>query len=346
MQNKPTQTLNNIQMLRAIAALLVVFHHALPHYAAMGGKIAFIGSVSEWGFLGVDIFFVISGFIMAYTTFNKERTFDNAKTFFKHRLFRIYLGYWPFFLIMLVILFVTNPQKISDLDVVGSFFLINTDMFQLVLPVSWSLSYELYFYFLFLFTFIFSIKQLYVLMPAFIALILFLVLYSFFNPEFPEHFFYSSFLLEFFAGVLLYMYKDHLMRSWMLPVSLLIVVIAYSYGITYETKNGLFRVLTFGTGALFIVLSALILEQKNFYRAGKQFEALGNASYTLYLSHLIIIQLFYLFGLRGFFSSEGVVLPLVGLFVMIALSVIFSLLYYQKIEKPVYQKAIRYKRAL
>ena len=337
-----TLLLNNIQMLRALAALLVVFHHALPHYAVMGGEIAFIGAISKWGFLGVDIFFVISGFIMAYTTFNKERTLDNAKTFFKHRLFRIYLGYWPFFFIMLALLFVTNPQKISDLDVAGSFFLINADMFQLVLPISWSLSYELYFYFLFLFTFIFSIKQLFVLIPVFIGFILFFVLYSFFNPEFPEHFFYSSFLLEFFAGVLLYMYKDHLMRSWMLPVSLLIVVMAYSYGITYETRNGLFRVLTFGTGALFIVLGALILEQKNFYRARKQFEALGNASYTLYLSHLIIIQLFYLFGLRGFFTSDGTLLPLVGLFVMVALSVIFSLLYYQKIEKPVYQKAIRF----
>jgi len=344
MQNKPVQTLNNIQMLRAVAALLVVFHHALPHYAAMGGKIALISSLSEWGFVGVDIFFVISGFIMAYTTFNKERTFDNAKTFFKHRLFRIYLGYWPFFFVMLLILFVTNPQKISDLDVVGSFFLINVDMFQLVLPVSWSLSYELYFYFLFLFTFIFSIKQLYVLIPAFIGLILLLVLYSFFNSEFQQHFFYSHFLLEFFAGVLLYMYKDHLIRSWMLPISLLIVVVAYSYGITYETKNGLFRVLTFGTGALFIVLGALILEQKNSYRAGKQFEALGNASYTLYLSHLIIIQLFYLVGLRGFFSSEGVALPLIGLLIMISLTVIFSLIYYQKIEKPMYQKAIAYGR--
>ena len=187
MQNKSTQTLNNIQMLRAIAALLVVFHHALPHYTVMGGSLTFVQTVSEWGFLGVDIFFVISGFIMAYTTFNKERTFDNAKTFFKHRLFRIYLGYWPFFFVMLALLFVTNPQKISDLDVIGSFFLINADMFQLVLPISWSLSYELYFYLLFLFTFIFSIRQLYVLIPVLIGLILFLVLYSFFNPEFPEH---------------------------------------------------------------------------------------------------------------------------------------------------------------
>ncbi len=338
--------LNNIQMLRAIAALLVVLHHALPHYAAMGGEIMLIGAISEWGFLGVDIFFVISGFIMAYTTFNKERTLSNAKTFFKHRLFRIYLGYWPFFFIMLIALFVTNPQKLSSLDITGSFLLINADMFQLVLPISWSLSYELYFYFLFLFTFFFSIKQLYLIIPIFISLLLFLVLYSIFSSELTQSFFYSPFILEFFAGVLLYMYKDHLMRSWILPVSLLIIVIAYSYGITYETRNGLFRVLTFGLGALFIVLAALILEQKNLYRAGKQFEALGNASYTLYLSHLIIIQLFYFSGLRRFFSSEGVVLPLVGLAVMIALTVIFSLLYYQKVEKPVYQKAINYGKVL
>ena len=147
--------LNNIQMLRAIAALLVVFHHVLPHYMVMGGTLAVISVISKWGFLGVDIFFVISGFIMAYTTFNKERNFVNAKRFFKHRLFRIYLGYWPFFFIMLLILYVTNPQKLSDLDLFGSFFLVNADMFQLVLPISWSLSYELYFYFLFLFTFIF-----------------------------------------------------------------------------------------------------------------------------------------------------------------------------------------------
>ena len=344
MQNKSTQTLNNIQMLRAVAALFVVFHHALPHYTVMGGEVAFIGSISEWGFLGVDIFFVISGFIMAYTTFGKKRTLDNAKTFFKHRLFRIYLGYWPFFFVMLALFFVTNPQKLSELDLVGSFFLTNVDMFQLVLPVSWSLSYELYFYFLFLFTFIFSIKQLYVLIPVFIGFILLLVLYTYFTPEFPKYFFYSPFLLEFFAGVLLYMYKEYLMKLWMLPIGVLIAVIAYGYGITYETKNGLFRVLTFGIGALFIVLTALILEQKGIYRAGKLFEALGNASYTLYLAHLIIIQLFYLVGLRTLFSSNGVVLPLLGLLAIILISVGFSLLYYKLIEKPVYQKAIGYGR--
>ncbi len=54
MQNNSTQTLNNIQMLRTIAALLVVFHHALPHYAAMGGKIMLIAFISEWGFFSSE----------------------------------------------------------------------------------------------------------------------------------------------------------------------------------------------------------------------------------------------------------------------------------------------------
>ena len=144
-------------MLRAIAALLVIMHHVLPHYKEMGGDLHAIYMISEWGFLGVDIFFVISGFIMAYTTFHKERNLMNAKSFFKHRLFRIYLGYWPFFFVMLFTLYITNKDQLSNLDIIGSFFLTNADMFQLILPVSWSLSYELYFYLLFLFTFFFSV---------------------------------------------------------------------------------------------------------------------------------------------------------------------------------------------
>lgn len=338
---KNTLLLPNIQMLRALAAIAVLLHHAYPHYEAMGGKLVWLQIVSQWGFLGVDIFFVISGFIMAYTTFNKERTWSNTKTFFKHRLYRIFLGYWPFFFVMFSILLVINPQKLSSLDIIGSFFLSNDDMFQLVLPISWSLSYELYFYFLFLFTFSFSIKQLYILMPIVVGMILSLVLYSFFTPEFSKSFFYSPFLLEFFFGVLLYMYKDHLMRSWLLPVSLLLTLIAYGYGMSYETKNGLFRVLTFGTGALFIVLSTLILEQKNIYRAGKTFESLGDASYTLYLSHLIVLELFYLVGLRELFNSIESLLPLLGLLLIIIISIGFSLLYYKLIEKPIYQKAIK-----
>jgi len=336
----PSGSIHNIQMLRAVAAVIVVMHHMLPHYQAMGESLSWIRFISEWGFIGVDIFFVISGFIMAYTTFGKPRGLGSAKIFFKHRLFRIYLGYWPFFFAMLAALYVINPMKLSSLDMIGSFFLTNVDMFKLVLPVSWSLTYELYFYLLFLVTFMFTVKQLYILIPLFIMTIFSLVLLTFFNQDFPQSFFYSPFLLEFFGGVLLYMFRDQLMKWWMLPLSLLVILLAYGYGISYETKNGLYRVLAFGTGAVFIVLFALILEERGLYRAGKRLEALGDASYTLYLSHLIIIQLFFMSGLRTFFTGEGFLLPLLGWITLLALCIVFSLIYYQKVERPIYKKAI------
>ena len=323
------------------AAILVIMHHTLPHYHAMGGSLTWINTISTWGFAGVDIFFIISGFIMAYTTFSKERTFLNAKTFFKHRLFRIYLGYWPFFLVMLVGLYISNPYKLANLDILNSFFLTNDDMFQLVLPVSWSLTYELYFYFLFLFTFLFSIKHLYFLIPTFILLLL---TYLLFISNGNNHFFYSPFLLEFFAGVLLYMYKKYLMKLWILPIALLLMFFSYRYGIMHETKNGIYRIATFGLGALFIVLSALILETKKIYRAHKYFIALGDASYTLYLSHLIILQLFWATGLRNLFTTNtSIVLPLFGFLFILLVCILFSLFYYRTIEKPLYKKAITFK---
>jgi len=338
-----THLLSNIQLLRALAALLVLLHHALPHYTVMGGHSPLIETLSMWGFLGVDIFFVISGYIMAYTTFNKPRTSEQALRFLKHRLVRIYLGYWPFLLAMALILYIKDSQKLFGLDWAGSFFLTQIDMFKLILPVSWSLSYELYFYLLFLFTFSVSLKRLYGLIPLFVTFIAGMVLYAESSPNLQHSFFYSPFLLEFFSGVLIYMYRSYLMKIWLLPVTFLLMVLAYGYGITYETKNGLLRILTFGVGASSLVLFATLLETKRLYRAGKPFTSLGDASYTLYLSHLIILELFYSTGLRGLFSSnENPWIPAFGLLSIVLLCIIFSLIYYRRIEKPLYLKAIRY----
>ena len=307
----------------------------------MGGNLSIVKSVSAWGFLGVDIFFVISGFIMAYTTFHKARTPDNARIFLKHRFFRIYLGYWPFYFVMLAGLYAAHSPRLPQIDVIGSFFLINPDMFQLVLPVSWSLSYELYFYFLFLFTFFIPFRILAKLIP-FVTLLLAVIAIGVHFFEKPVHsFFYSPFLLEFFGGVLLFMYRDRLLHSRLLPAVILLAIVAYSYGITHEYQNALPRIMTFGIGATLTVLAALILEQNHIYRAKGFIVAIGNASYTLYLSHLILIYLFYLIGLRNLFQSQGQLLPLLGFCIIVAVCTAFSLFYYKKVERPVYQKAIK-----
>ena len=63
---KKTSELGSIQMLRAIAAIMVAFAHLHAVEAKLGGPILF-GTWSLAGFSGVDIFFVISGFIMVWT---------------------------------------------------------------------------------------------------------------------------------------------------------------------------------------------------------------------------------------------------------------------------------------
>jgi len=63
----------NVQILRALAAILVVLHHSLPHYLEMGGKSSLLGHIGQYGFVGVDIFFVISGFVIYKATIEKVK---------------------------------------------------------------------------------------------------------------------------------------------------------------------------------------------------------------------------------------------------------------------------------
>ena len=110
--------LTNIQLLRFLAALSIVFYHAVPVF-----RLQDRGSLFEWvqfvGFSGVDVFFVISGFIMWYTTHERNgRAF--ALGFLKRRLARIYTGYWPYLLIAVLIFLIFEPGVLSRKSVTGS----------------------------------------------------------------------------------------------------------------------------------------------------------------------------------------------------------------------------------
>ena len=81
---------NNIQALRGIAAFLVVIFHLLPHFRAMGLSNIVFESIAQYGYAGVDVFFVISGFVMAKTTHNLPQNFSSSKQFISKRFLRIY----------------------------------------------------------------------------------------------------------------------------------------------------------------------------------------------------------------------------------------------------------------
>lgn len=73
-------------MLRAFAALNVAGVHILEQSARYGQDVALFALLQNWGHSGVDLFFVISGFIMVYI--QRRRPCD-AATFLGHRLYRV-----------------------------------------------------------------------------------------------------------------------------------------------------------------------------------------------------------------------------------------------------------------
>lgn len=85
----PLRKIENVQTLRALAAVMVVFHHAVGQMESRGGRTFPIDA--SFGQAGVDLFFVISGFIMFYTTCAaKQSPFQ----FWRNRIVRIVPIYW------------------------------------------------------------------------------------------------------------------------------------------------------------------------------------------------------------------------------------------------------------
>lgn len=110
--------------MRALAALSVFAFHIRTYYGATGGSdIALMG----WGFMGVDVFFVLSGFVVAYTSFQTEGAQESI-WFLIRRVSRVYLGYWPFLLAGIILVHYVNPAKLTSQSIWTSFFLTAPDM--------------------------------------------------------------------------------------------------------------------------------------------------------------------------------------------------------------------------
>ena len=141
-----------IQYLRGIAAMMVVWHHAL---AQVAGTQNFI-RLPQFGAYGVDLFFAISGFIMLVTTWDKDIT---PLEFAKHRIRRIVPLYWLATLLMVCsaivapLLFKTlrfdADSLLKSLFFIPYYSLSFPGLIQPLLVPGWSLNYEIFFYGLF-----------------------------------------------------------------------------------------------------------------------------------------------------------------------------------------------------
>ena len=143
------QKFDAVQVLRALAAALVVFQHAIMNWAQKAVVPGQMPSFPGMGDYGVKLFFCISGFIIVHTATDMPSGWDSSKTFLRRRIRRIVPLYWLMTFVYLVKT-VVSGQHVGLGEVLQSYlFIPYMDPQGLVQPIlgqGWSLNYEMLFY--------------------------------------------------------------------------------------------------------------------------------------------------------------------------------------------------------
>lgn len=291
--------LESVQILRAVAALLVLFAHLWAPFAWIKAPDAFPNFIA--GAAGVDLFFVISGFVMVYSS---ERLFaqpGGAARFLVNRLARIVPLYWAATTVALVVMFRFKPDELSVPLVIASYLfypLEHNGSFNPVHDIGWTLNYEMFFYLVFAFAvFLSRWKAVVAVTVLFIALMTL-------RPYgvLPKSLSYLSYtqLWEFIFGMLIALaYRGGIkLTAWTSAFLMLVggTVFGWTCTVPIDSEIATLRYLLWG-GSAACILSALVLSNHVIEtgKIGKAFVAIGNASYAIYLLHPFVIFVFHQF---------------------------------------------------
>ena len=310
---RPKTRLSSVQVCRGLAALAVVFAH-LHNLERKYFTTDLLGGF-QIGVAGVDLFFVISGVVISAVTlgrFSGTQTtarFGQAQTairFLYQRVTRIYPIYWVYCSFALAA-YLYNPLWINasgghHVEILHSFLLIPSDVPMLLLQ-GWTLIYELYFYLAFFLLLLFCPeRKLAWVLPLWGVLAL--VAHFTLHPSQPAlEVLFNPLICEFLLGCLVFA----LFRRASLHPAAGIVLVAASLvmlaGIVRFTAlahgsdqqwieySSWTRLLLYGTCATLFLLGLLELERTNLVRFVAPLIAVGDWSYSIYLSHTIVIKL-------------------------------------------------------
>lgn len=126
-------------------------------------------------------------------------------------------------------------------------------------------------------------------------------------------FFFSSLLLEFISGYMLFVFFEKLMHKNLIYLTTSLAVLFLVIAVHLNIGYGYVRVLTFGVFAISLVWSFLIMEKNKIFVFHSIFKKLGDSSYTLYLTHTILLGMFYTLGLRDYLVEIDFAIPSIKL---------------------------------
>lgn len=270
----------NIQLLRGLAALAVAFYHA--------GYV--IPGTTHPDFLGVPVFFVISGFIMTHITR------ASADDFLLHRLIRIVPLYWlatAFYAVLVVVIYPAIGKQSDNIVTVTTllrdlFFIPRLDgggaVIYPVLSVGWTLNLEMYFYLLFAAVLHVSRRAA----PAIVAVVVLVVWLAglCFHLPSPVGFYAHNYVIYFPLGIGIYYAAQLPTRQAGIGMLAAFAGAAALIGFAITDRQSMGLV-----APPLIVLGAILLERGGLVCRYRLALALGASSYALYLCHPFFIGL-------------------------------------------------------
>jgi exopolysaccharide production protein ExoZ len=324
-------------VLRAVAALMVVAHHATIMLGVRNGLI-----VGNWlvGASGVDIFFIISGFVMTISSEPLLRVRHPARIFLARRLERIAPLYWLMTTLKIALVLAAPAMAINELGgwrhVVDSYLFV-PGLFEHpagdpVVVVGWTLNFEMAFYALFALALAARVSLLKVVTPVLIVVALLAPVLS--VHRVPVLAFYCNpIVLEFLFGMLL----ARAVRLWGTPpVWISLVLVLAGFVVLVNTPMAivsLWRWSIWGLPAVAIVTGTLGLERKFGRAAPRWLLAMGDASYSIYLAHTFVLPLIGA-GLMRFGQQWPGVIP-VSIALSVGLSMVAGWILYRLVELPI-----------
>lgn len=298
----------SVHHLRGIAAVFVVFFHFHSFLNGVYSQNKIGTLLFGSGAFGVDLFFLISGFIIALATSKPVK----PSVFLIRRFFRIY----PLFLIMFIMGFILVYKDISALDFMRSILFIHKDYNQAspgfgynVLGPAWTLSYEVYFYSVFLISMLLSHKNR-IVITSFIILTPLVISQLLFNGEIslsataspaipagiPMHdlirFTGSPILIEFVLGMMFYSYyvSNRVLLSKTNAKIFLLITSSAFLALYFTSEEKRFGLTCFGAWSILLFSGCIVYDKSIGFKDVKILSFLGDISFSLYLSHYIVIK--------------------------------------------------------
>jgi peptidoglycan/LPS O-acetylase OafA/YrhL len=291
--------LESIQVLRGIAVLGVVAFHAMTVEQKYSGGDLLLPGLLTLGQAGVDLFFAISGFVMVTVTRGRFASGETGR-FLWGRFSRIYPTYWFYYFLTAAVLLIrpgwVNATQGHRADLLTSFFLFPDAQLPLVM-VAWSLIHELWFYLVFAILLQFRERLLLPMLLAWAAVVILAnTLYPPLQQPGVARIVLHPYTLEFIGGALaaILLYRQKAPQDSR-PAALLVLLLLVAAGMALVHRfalldgQGLPRAATVGALFSLLIYTAAAAERSGLFRAPKTLLFFGDISYTVYLSHILVL---------------------------------------------------------